>query len=148
MHGWRCRCCGQVHGELPMHYGSPAPALWFTIPEAERARRCLLSSDQCVIDEQHFFIVANLELPVVGKEEPLSWDVGGSPTDRTFARICELWEQAGRESEPPYFGWLSTSLPGYPDTLSLKTNVHTRAVGRRPRIELEPTEHPLAVEQR
>jgi hypothetical protein len=26
--------------------------------------------------------------------------------------------------------------------------VHTREVGQRPRIELEPTDHPLAVEQR
>jgi hypothetical protein len=31
--------------------------------------------------------------------------------------------------------------------LNLKTRVHTRPVGLRPFIELEPTEHPLAVEQ-
>jgi hypothetical protein len=30
----------------------------------------------------------------------------------------------------------------------LKTNVHTREVGVRPLVELEPTDHPLAVEQR
>lgn len=131
-----------------MHYGAPAPALWFTIPEAERERRCLLSSDQCIIDDQHFFIVGNLELPVAGVAEPFSWDVWVSLSDRNFARACELWEQPGRESEPPYFGWVSTSLPGYPETLNLKSEVHTRAVGRRPRVELEPTAHPLAVEQR
>ena len=65
-----------------------------------------------------------------------------------FKRALQLWEQPGRESEPPSFGWLSTSLPGYPETLHLKTMVHTREVGRRPRVELEPTDHPLAVEQR
>lgn len=54
----------------------------------------------------------------------------------------------GRESEPPFFGWLSTALPLYPETLHLKTHVHTRLVGQRPFIELEPTDHPLAVEQR
>ena len=54
----------------------------------------------------------------------------------------------GCESELPYFGWLSSSVPGYPETLKLETMVHTRAVGVRPRIELEPTDHPLAVEQR
>jgi Uncharacterized protein conserved in bacteria (DUF2199) len=32
--------------------------------------------------------------------------------------------------------------------VNLKTHVHTREVGRRPFIELEPTDHPLAVEQR
>jgi hypothetical protein len=44
---------------------------------------------------------------------------------------------------------MSTELPLYqPSTLSLKTRVHTQAVGQRPLIELEPTDHPLAVEQR
>lgn len=33
-------------------------------------------------------------------------------------------------------------------TLNLKTNLHTQPVGRRPTIELEPTGHHLAVEQR
>jgi hypothetical protein len=36
----------------------------------------------------------------------------------------------------------------YPDTLNLKTMVHLRDGGIRPFVELEPTEHPLAVEQR
>ncbi|MBY0457703.1 MAG: DUF2199 domain-containing protein, partial [Gemmataceae bacterium] len=120
MTGWRCRCCGEVHDELPMHYGAPAPALWFDIPEAERDRRCQLSSDQCIIDGRHFFIVGNLELSVAGSAERFSWDVWVSLSDRNFARACALWEQAGRESEPPYFGWVSTSLPGYPETLNLK----------------------------
>lgn len=55
----------------------------------------------------------------------------------------------GREDEKPYFGWLTTELPFYsPGTTNLKTNAHTRPVGQRPFIELEPTDHPLAVEQR
>ena len=33
-------------------------------------------------------------------------------------------------------------------SLLLKTRVHTQATGQRPLIELEPTDHPLAVEQR
>jgi hypothetical protein len=55
----------------------------------------------------------------------------------------------GRESEEPYFGWLSSDIPSYePTTLELKTHVHTQPVGQRPVVELEPTDHPLAVEQR
>ena len=47
------------------------------------------------------------------------------------------------------FGWLSTHLPVYePSTVNLKTLVHTQPVGERPLLELEPTDHPLAVEQR
>jgi hypothetical protein len=46
------------------------------------------------------------------------------------------------------FGWLSTSIPCYPETINLKTNVHNSPIGVTPYIELEPTEHPLAMEKR
>ena len=39
-------------------------------------------------------------------------------------------------------------MPLYPSTENLKTRVHLRDDGARPYIELEPTDHPLAVEQR
>ncbi len=148
MPGYHCHRCGQHHGDLPLHYGFHAPAYWYGVPEDERSRRCLLSSNQCVIDEEHFFIVGNLELPIIGSEDRFSWDLWVSLSADNFARAFKLWVQPGRESEPPYFGWLSSSVPGYPETLSLKTMIHTRPVGVRPLIELEPTDHPLAVEQR
>jgi hypothetical protein len=45
--------------------------------------------------------------------------------------------------------WLTTELPVYPaTTLNLKTRVHTRPVGERPFVELQLTDHPLAIEQR
>lgn len=47
----------------------------------------------------------------------------------------------------PFFGWLS-ELPLYPSMENLKTRVHLRDDGIRPYVELEPTDHPLAVEQR
>lgn len=149
MNGYKCSTCEEFHEGLPFSYGSPAPALWFEIPEDERDDRVLLSSDQCVIDEEHFFILGQLEIPVLDAENDLfSWNVWVSLSEKKFVRMSELWETDGRESEPPYFGWLSTALPCYPEpTLNLKTNVHTRPVGQRPFIELEPGDHPLAIEQ-
>lgn len=147
MRGYKCRCCGEYHYNLPLHYGAEAPVYYFVISEEERSKRCLLSSDQCIIDKQYFFIVGNLELPIIGSDEKFSWDVWISLSQTNFERVSELWEQLGRESEPPYFGWLSTSLPGYPNTVNLKTLAHTRQVGFRPYIELEPSDHPLAIEQ-
>src|SRR4051794_21055101 len=77
-----------------------------------------------------------------------SWDVWVSWSAQNFGRVFDLWKQPGRESEPPYFGWLNSNFPGHPETLSLKTMVHTRPVGVRPLIGLEATDHHLAVEQR
>ena len=145
---FQCGRCDAWHDGPPLHYGSAAPAHYHLIPEAERATRCDLSSDLCIVDDQHFYMVGNIDIPVIGSGESFSWDVWVSLSEKNFRRVLELWETPGRESEPPYFGWLSTELPGYPQTLLLKTHVHTREVGRRPFVELEPTDHPLAVEQR
>ncbi len=147
-HGYLCRRCGQYHEGPPLSYGSSAPYYWHLIPEQERARRAILSADQGILDDEQFFIVGNIELPILGAEEIFSWTVWVSLSRANFERAAELWNTPGRESEPPYFGWLGTRLPLYPDTLNLKTHVHTQPVGIRPWVELEPTDHPLAVEQR
>jgi hypothetical protein len=51
-------------------------------------------------------------------------------------------------NEPPKFGWLCNKISIYRDTLHLKTNLHLRGGNKRPSIELEPIDHPLAIEQR
>ncbi|WP_114378799.1 DUF2199 domain-containing protein [Paenibacillus prosopidis] len=49
----------------------------------------------------------------------------------------------------PMFGRLFNDLPCYThSTFNLKTRIHTRKVGTRPFIELEPTNHSLAIEQK
>ena len=72
----------------------------------------------------------------------------GVAEPENFTRALDVWEQPGREKEPPYFGWLANAIPGYErTTLNLRTHLHTRPVGMLPLVELEPTDHPLAVEQ-
>ena len=145
--GYTCRTCGEFHAGIPLCYGAEAPVYWEAIPEAERNQRGELSSDQCVIDDEHFFILGRLEIPIHDNPDPFCWLVWVSLSEPNFKRAHELWHASGRENEPPYFGWLSTQLPCYPDTVNLKTNVHTRPLGERPFIELEPTDHPLSLEQ-
>ncbi|MFF5767240.1 DUF2199 domain-containing protein [Streptomyces tanashiensis] len=130
-----------------MNYTAYAPAVWD--PAFADADDCLLSPDQCVIRGQHYFVKGLIEIPVIGSDEPFSWGVWVSLSRGNFSRAADLWDKPGREEEEPYFGWLTTELPIYPTTtLNLKTHVRTRPVGERPFVELEPTDHPLAVEQR
>lgn len=129
-----------------MCFGQPAPALWLQMSEAEREKRGELSSDQCVVDDQHYFVLGRIILPVVDGLEPFCWLAWVSLSEKNFLRVSDLWHTEGRESEPPYFGWLQSALPYNPSTLNLKTQIHTRPVGERPLIELELTEHPLSIE--
>ncbi|MEU9288964.1 DUF2199 domain-containing protein [Streptomyces sp. NPDC048275] len=130
-----------------MNYTAEAPAVWD--PAFAGADDCMLSSDQCVIRGQHYFVKGLIEIPVIGSDDVFSWGVWVSLSRENFSRAADLWDRPIREAEKPYFGWLTTDLPVYSTTtLNLKTHVHTRPVGERPRVELEPTDHPLAVEQR
>ena len=149
MNSFECSTCGESHDGLPMSFGAEAPYWYDVIAPEERAWRAELGSDQCVIDGEHYFVRGVLEIPVRDGDESFVWGVWVSLSLKNFERMSDLWNVPGRESEPPYFGWLSTALPCYPDTtLNLKTHLQTRPLGERPSVELEPTEHPLAVEQR
>jgi len=148
MKTYRCKSCGELHEGPPLSYGAAAPAAYYGVPEEEREKRCLLSSDQCVIDDENFFILGNIYLRIIDREKTFNWTVWVSLSEANFNRASELWEMPGREKEPPYFGWLSTALPCYPSTLSLKTNVQTQPIGERPVVELQESDHPLAKEQK
>jgi hypothetical protein len=64
-------------------------------------------------------------------------------------RLTDIWEQPGLQSAAPFLGgWLNSSLPLYGNTHYLKSQGHTRPLGQRPCLDLEPTDHPLAVELR
>lgn len=129
-------------------FGWDWPLQYLMVREEERSSRCSLTSDTCVIDNDTFFVRGCIEIPVLGYDEPFAWGVWTSLSDRNFARFVELLHVRERSAHGPFFGWLSSHISIFPDTMNLKTMVHLRDNGTRPLIELEPTEHPLAVEQR
>ncbi|MEC3918875.1 DUF2199 domain-containing protein [Nocardia sp. CDC160] len=144
---FRCSCCAQPHDGPPLGYAAPAPAYW----HADLAHQPdnMLEGERCVIAGTHFFVRARLVLPIVETGGEFEWGVWVSVSEQSFGRMSQLWDRPERVEEPPYFGWLATELAPYePTTLNLKTNLHTQPVGIRPLVELEPTDHPLAIEQR
>lgn len=147
---YTCGACGQLHEGLPFSYFIPAPAPWEVLSRRERWRS-VLDEETCVIRNKEgtfYYIRGNIEIPVLDGPHPFSWTVWVSLSEANFRRAGELWEQPGRENEPPYFGWLGVELPYPTSTLHLKALVHTQPVGQRPLIEMEETDHLLAVEQR
>ena len=146
-HAWTCGCCGKQFGTLPLDFACNAPDQWFDIPAPERPKRGQLDSDVCMIDDKDIFVRGCLDIPVIGLDDRFVWGVWVSVSKASFRRILELWDAPAIENEPPKFGWLCNSISIYPPARGLKTNVHLRGGGARPFIELEPTDHPLAIEQ-
>lgn len=147
--GFKCSSCGEFHQGLPLDYGAKYPEYYFEIPANERAQRIYVTNDICVVDNEFFFIRGCIEIPILETDDCFAWGVWCSLSEKSFNRVMELNDAEDVEGEPPFFGWLNTFLPEklYPNTLNLKTNVYLKNHNQRPFIHLEPTEHPLSIEQ-
>lgn len=143
---FRCATCKEEHEGLP-DLGMERPDAYFGIPEAEREERVWFTSDLCAItydDQTDYFIRGVLYLPIRGEEHAFGIGVWVSQSKENFERYLE-----GEEDMEPTFGWLANRVSFYDqETLALKTNVHFQDGKVRPFIELEPTDHPFAVDQR
>lgn len=145
-----CASCGAEHDLAEISWGFNAPLQWDLLSEDERARS-LLGGEQCEISSgegRSFYIRGCLEIPIRGMDRTFTWGVWCSLSEQSYLEVSERWDDPGRTNLGPYFGWLCTNVPGYPETAFLKTMVHQREVGLRPLVQLEPTDHPLAIDQR
>ncbi len=141
-----CSKCGEVHEGVP-GFGWDFPVSYLAVPESERPERCVLTTDTCVVDEEHFFVRGCLEIPVHGESDPFIWNVWASLSPTSYQQFLSVFSESDRSGTGPFFGWLESHIWVYPETINLKTRVHLRNNGSRPYIELEPTAHPLAREQ-
>jgi hypothetical protein len=143
-----CSVCGQNHDGVPLSWGPNAPDMWAALPPEGREERGEVGSDQCVIDEKHFFIRGRIEIPVLDTGELFAWLVWAEVSARNFLSMFDMWTVEGRETTAPYEGRLANNLTLYADsTLGLHVKLHTRPVGQRPFIEVVE-DHPLFREQR
>lgn len=144
---FKCEGCNEWHEGIPS-LDAAAPLYYYSVPVEERSSRCQLTADTCIVDGEYFFVRGCIEIPVHGEPEAFQWGVWTSLSQQNFEQFVELLGSDTRSQFGPYFGWLSANFRVYPDAENLKTHVHLRDHGVRPCVELEPTDHPLAVEQR
>jgi hypothetical protein len=144
---FKCATCDEIHVGMPS-FGWDKPLSYFSIPEDQCEQRCRVSTDDCIIDGSSYFVRGCLEIPVHGEAEVFSWGVWISLSEESYKKWLAVYDEPKRSHVGPFFGWLNAPIPSYPDTINLKTMLHLRDDGIRPYIELEATDHPLAVEQR
>ena len=143
--GYRCHVCNEEHDALP-DIGAEYPDPWYGIDASERERRVKWNPDLCRLDGTDFFIRGVIEIPLVDAPGKFAFGVWVSQAPQNFQTYVENFDSA---EIGPFFGWLCTKIRFYEtDTTHLKTMAHFRAGKQRPLIEVEPTEHPLALDQR
>ena len=131
-----------------MSFAAEFPDMYANMKREERDTRALIGSDQCVIDQQRFFLRGCLEVPILGSEEAFVWGLWVSVKEEVYDEVSDFWTLEGREKlHGPYKGRLANSLTVYPETLNLKTEISLQPVGTRPLFRIEETDHLLAEEQ-
>jgi hypothetical protein len=141
---FKCSSCGETHDDLP-DIGDDKPYYWYTIPENERAARVQLTEDTCTIDGEDYFIRGVIHIPVHDYHRDFGFGVWVSQKKENFDQYLSAPDS---EQVGPFFGWLSSEINYYNEsTLNLKTMAHFAGGGLRPRIEVEQSNHPLAMDQ-
>jgi hypothetical protein len=145
---WACSVCGAEHDGLPLDWAFDAPAYW----DGGRSETDRLGTDVCVWTDDAgtrcYFVRGLVSLPLAEGGDAFRYGAWSSLSEASFERLLELWDDPARVREPPYFGWLSNSLPGYPETLGLPVDVVTGDLELRPALVLRDADHPVVREQR
>jgi hypothetical protein len=155
---WKCGDCDEWHTGPCLDFGYDEPYYW-TDEHAKKQHRfsllpnwsrrnpkTFLDEDYCAIDDEHFFVRGLIHLPIIGAAETFRWGVWGSLSRQNFETLRTMDDDPKCIELSPMFSWLSTRLPEYPDTLSLKMYANIQEPGSRPHFRLEPTDHPLSQE--
>ncbi len=142
---WTCKLCGAQSEEAPFCFGAEAP--WRElVAEGDFEKRVELTKDQCVVHDKAFFIRGHVEIPILGLDEPFRWSVWCSLSEPSHQRVCERWDDSSRKGDS-YFGWLSTDIPTYPNTINLESTVLSRELGRVPLVIIQECDNPLFADQ-
>ncbi len=136
-----CPQCGATHDDWPS-LAFPSPHAYYCLTDQEKADLATLDEDFCVItypDQTDCFIRVVLRQKVIGSCQDLEYGLWVSLSEKSFNNYQANFHEG--TPEPGYFGWLNSWIPGYANTVGLKTDVVTQPDGKRPIIELHQAEY-------
>jgi len=143
-----CSHGGKSHRSTELSFCADFPDAFANLTKEERDTRAVVATDQCIIDQEQFYIRGCIHLPIHDADGIFLWGLWARVHEKDYDEIEENWETNGREGKiGPYKGRLANSLSIYPATLNLKLQIEIQPVGTRPVFFLEEPEHPMTMEQ-
>jgi hypothetical protein len=145
---WACSCCGGIHYGEPFSFAADYPDTFANMSADQREARAIITSDQCIIDQDQFYIRGCFEIPIRNTEQAFVYGAWVRVYEDAFDEIEDFWEIEGREKRiGPYKGRLVNELKIYPETLNLRLEVRIQKVGARPLFVSEDSHHRLTIDQ-
>jgi hypothetical protein len=149
---WLCDTCEQMHNGMfdvvcraPDHWPLPID---FEPNSALCMDRDFLSVDFCVLGGEEFFVRCVYQLPVLGMSHALGFGVWSSLSRSNFELYVDSFDHFDQDKIGPMFGYFSSSLRGFADSLYEHCDVVPQAEGQRPILLLHNQEHELSKMQR
>ena len=131
------------------------PAISFALPDvvaevgaAERATRCLVGQDVCILDGTRYYVRCRLAVPILDYEEPLVWMIWCRVSWRTCAAISSAGKFGGEERHVTAEGLLANRLADFPRTDGLASTIRFRNTGGQAEARINSERHKLGRLQR
>jgi hypothetical protein len=129
-----CPTCGKHNKQLPA-IGFKAPFYYDILSDDDKKTIAKINSDLCEItheDQTDRFIRAVLIQKIYDCSDTLHYGIWVSLSEKSFDEYVENFDS--EEYEATYFGYISSEIPGYDETLSVKANVVVSKSGNRPEV--------------
>jgi hypothetical protein len=131
---YQCTVCGQLHDDIPA-FAFISPHYYHILSDEDKSTMAKLSEDWCIIrhdTQTDHFIRAVLQLPIADTDEIFEYGVWVSLSEKNFGHYMDNFNEDIEGTT--FFGYLSSQIPGYENTLSIKTNVVCGPKGQRPYV--------------
>ncbi len=145
---YRCPSCSDIHHGFPaLAYNLPDAI--FLLSAEEKERRAVVSSDLCILDDEHYFIRCVLPVAVNGYEEGFEYGPWVEINAEDFSRYSVWFNLGVSPGWHSIEGRLANALAASrPTTLGIRCRVLLPDDDdSRPLVQVSETSHPLFDEQ-
>jgi len=94
-----CSCCGKEHGGLPFSFAADFPDPFANLSHDQREARAHISSDQCIIDQEQFYLRGCLEIPIQGTDQVFLWGLWARIWEQDFDEIENHWHFSRKRTQ-------------------------------------------------
>ena len=131
---YTCSECGEIHEEWPaLAYSSPS--YYDNLPDQKKEDIAELDEDFCIVKEEentYYFIRVVLNQKVKNHHEDLQYGLWVSLSEKSFKDYQINFKNESHETG--YFGWLSSFIQDYDNSVSIPMDVQTKKGNERPEI--------------
>lgn len=148
-----CGCCGEELTGLPLDVSIGYPDRIMILSDEDKTKYVAKPCQSLMSwRNKEFFVRGIIELPILETEDKFCYGAWVQVSKKDYKKFLKAWVKSKRNDETVdehIYGFLACMMPPnlYPDAYGLNSVICDRP-DKAAGIVLEPTEHPLALEQR